>query len=98
MMRILDPTLRAVAAPDGGAGHPAPRALAGATLGLLANGKTPRPWCFLEPPWPSTCARAHDVGELVRPDQGESERPRPGGGYRPACRAQCAVVVTAIGD
>ena len=40
MIRILDPTLRSPATPVALPRAPRPRRLAGATIGLLANGKS----------------------------------------------------------
>ena len=94
MMRILDPTLRAVS-PRTAARAPRPPRLAGATLGLLANGKT-HGMVFLERVAEHLCAR-HDVGELVRLTKANPSAPaRAEDTARLA--AQCAVVVTAIGD
>ena len=94
MTRILDPTLRAIAP------RTAPRAvraaaLSGATLGLLANGKT-HGMLFLERVAEQLRAR-HAVGDLVRVTKANASAPaRPEDTARLAKR--CAAVVTAIGD
>ena len=94
MTRILDPTLHAVP-PRTAARAPRPPRLAGATLGLLANGKT-HGMVFLERVAEHLRAR-HDVGELVRVTKANPSAPaRAEDTARLA--AQCAVVVTAIGD
>jgi hypothetical protein len=94
MMRILDPTLRAVP-PRTAVRAPRPPRLAGATLGLLANGKT-HGMVFLERVAEHLRAR-HDVRELVRLTKANPSAPaRAEDTARLA--AQCAAVVTAIGD
>jgi hypothetical protein len=93
MTRILDPTLRA-APPRTATRAPRPPRLTGATLGLLANGKT-HGMSFLERVAEHLCAR-HDVGTLVRVTKANASAPA-----RPediALLAGCAAVVTAIGD
>ena len=94
MTRILDPTLRAVP-PRTAARAPRPPRLAGATLGLLANGKT-HGMVFLERVAEYLRAR-HDVGTLVRVTKANPSAPvRSEDGALLA--GQCAAVVTAIGD
>jgi hypothetical protein len=94
MTRILDPTLRAIA-PRTAARAPRPLRLAGATLGLLANGKT-HGMVFLERVAEHLRVR-HDVGALVRITKANPSAPaRPEDAALLA--AQCAAVVTAIGD
>ena len=94
MMRILDPTLHAVP-PRRAARAPRPPRLAGATLGLLANGKT-HGMVFLERVAEHLRAR-HDIGDLVRVTKANASAPA-----RPEDNAllakRCAAVVTAIGD
>jgi hypothetical protein len=94
MTRILDPTLGAVP-PRAAARAPRPPRLAGATLGLLANGKT-HGMVFLERVAEHLRAR-HDVGELVRVTKANPSAPAQ---TEDTARlaAQCAVVITAIGD
>ena len=94
MMRILDPTQRAVP-PRTAARAPRPPRLAGATLGLLANGKT-HGMVFLERVAEHLRAR-HDVGELVRVTKANPSAPAQAEDTA-RLAAQCAVVVTAIGD
>jgi len=94
MTRILDPTVRAVPPRPGTRAHRPPR-LAGATLGLLANGKT-HGMAFLERVAEHLCAR-HAVGELVHVTKANPSTPaRPEDIARLATR--CVAVVTAIGD
>ena len=94
MTRILDPTLHAVP-PRPAARAARPTRLAGATLGLLANGKT-HGMTFLERVAEHLRAR-HAVGELVR-----VTKANPSAAARPEDTAwlatKCVAVVTAIGD
>jgi len=94
MTRILDPTLRAVP-PRAATRAARPARLSGATLGLLANGKT-HGMAFLERVAEHVCAR-HGVGDLVCVTKANASAPaRPEDAQRLAAR--CAAVVTAIGD
>ena len=94
MTRILDPTLRAVPPRPGTRAHRPPR-LAGATLGLLANGKT-HGMAFLERVAEHLCAR-HAMGELVHVTKAN---PSAAARLEDTARlaTQCVAVVTAIGD
>jgi hypothetical protein len=94
MIRILDPTLRAT--PPRPAGRaPRPARLAGATLGLLANGKT-HGMTFLERVAEDLAAR-HGIAEIVRVTKANASAPAaPEDAAMLAKR--CAAVVTAIGD
>ncbi len=94
MTRILDPTLRAVPSRTT-ARAPRPPRLAGATLGLLANGKT-HGMVFLERVAEHLRAR-HDVGTLVRVTKANPSAPARSEDAA-LLAAQCAAVVTAIGD
>ena len=94
MTRILDPTLRTVP-PRTAARAARPPRLAGATLGLLANGKT-HGMVFLERVAEYLRAR-HDVEELVCVTKANASVPAsPEDTALLATR--CAAVVTAIGD
>jgi hypothetical protein len=94
MTRILDPTLRAVP-PRAAAPAPRPARLAGATLGLLANGKT-HGMLFLERVAQRLRER-HGVAAVVRATKPNASAPAsPEDSARLA--AQCAAIVTAIGD
>jgi hypothetical protein len=94
MIRILDPTLRAVP-PRAAARAPRPARLAGATLGLLANGKT-HGLLFLERVAQHLRER-HGVAAVVRATKPNASAPAsPRDSARLA--AQCAAIVTAIGD
>ena len=94
MTRILDPTLRAVP-PRMAMLAPRPARLAGAALGLLANGKT-HGMAFLDRVAEHLSAR-HGVREIVRVTKANASAP-----VRPEDAAllakRCAAVVTAIGD
>ena len=94
MTRILDPTLRAVPP------RPAVRALrppplAGATLGLLANGKT-HGMVFLERVAEGLRAR-HGVAELLRVTKANASAPARLDDAALLAK-RCAAVITAIGD
>ena len=94
MTRILDPTLHAVP-PRPAARAPRPPRLVGATLGLLANGKT-HGMAFLERVAEHLRAR-HAMGELVHVTKANPSAPaRLEDTVRLAM--QCVAVVTAIGD
>jgi hypothetical protein len=93
MTRILAPTLRAVP-PRPAARAPRPPRLSGATLGLLANGKT-HGMVFLERVAEHLRAR-HSVGELVHVTKANAFAPARS--EDAGLLAACAVVVTAIGD
>ncbi len=94
MTRILDPTMRATS-PRPGVRATRPSRLSGATLGLLANGKT-HGMTFLERVAEHLRAR-HGVGDLVRVTKDNASAPaRPEDATLLAKR--CAAVVTAIGD
>jgi hypothetical protein len=94
MTRILDPTLRAVP-PRTAARASRPPRLSGATLGLLANGKT-HGMVFLEQVAEHLRAR-HGVADLLRVTKANASAPaRPEDAALLARR--CAAVVTAIGD
>jgi len=95
VFRILDPTLPAPgrAAQIGAAARPA--GLRGATVGLLANGKT-NGMSFLDRV-AARLAERHAIGELVRVTKSNASAPaRAEDADRLA--KQCAAVVTAIGD
>jgi hypothetical protein len=93
MTRILDPTLRAVPPRTAVRARRPPR-LSGATLGLLANGKT-HGMVFLERVAEHLRAR-HDVGELVHVTKANPSAPARLEDI--TLLAACAAVVTAIGD
>jgi hypothetical protein len=94
MTRILDPTLRTVP-PRSARWAPRPCQLAGATLGLLANGKT-HGMTFLERVAEHLQAR-HGVRELLCVTKTNASAPaRPEDAALLASR--CTAVITAIGD
>jgi hypothetical protein len=94
MIRILDPTLRATP-PRPAVGARRPARLGGATLGLLANGKT-HGMAFLDRVAEHLATR-HGVAEILR-----VTKPNASATVSPDDAAmlakRCAVVVTAIGD
>ena len=94
MTRILDPTLRAMP-PRPAARAPRPSRLSGATLGLLANGKT-HGMVFLERVAEHLRAR-HELEELVRVTKANPSAPARAEDTALLAK-RCAVVVTAIGD
>ncbi len=94
MTRILDPTLRAVP-PRTAARAPRPPRLAGATLGLLANGKT-HGMVFLERVAEHLRVR-HGVEELVCVTKANPSAPARSEDTA-LLATRCAAVVTAIGD
>ena len=94
MTRILDPTLRAT--PLRAAMRATrPASLSGATVGLLANGKT-HGMTFLDRVAEHLRAR-HGVGELVRVTKPNASAPAPPEDAALLAK-HCAAVVTAIGD
>jgi hypothetical protein len=94
MTRILDPTLRPLPS-RAAARAPRPARLAGATLGLLANGKT-HGMAFLDRVAQHLVER-HGIAGVVRVTKPNASAPAP---PDDAARlaAACAAVVTAIGD
>jgi hypothetical protein len=95
MTRILDPTLRAVPPPATAARATRPAALSGATLGLLANGKT-HGMAFLERVAEHLRER-HGVAALARATKRNASAAAP---EEDSARlaAQCTAIITAIGD
>ncbi len=94
MTRILDPTLRAVP-PRTAARAPRPPRLDGATLGLLANGKT-HGMVFLERVAEHLRGR-HGIADLLRVTKANASAPVPPEDAALLVK-RCAAVVTAIGD
>ena len=94
MIRILDPTLRATP-PRTAARAARPAHLAGATLGLLANGKT-HGMAFLERVAEHLAAR-HGIAEIVRVTKANASAPALAEDTAMLAK-RCAAVVTAIGD
>ena len=94
MTRILDPTLRATP-PRTTARAVRPARLGGATLGLLANGKT-HGMTFLDRVAAELGAR-HGVARYMRVTKPNASAPAPAEDAK-TLAAACAAVVTAIGD
>ena len=94
MTRILDPTLSATL-PRAAFRAARPARLEGATLGLLANGKT-HGMTFLDRVAGQLRAR-HGIAELMRVTKANASAPAPSDDAK-ALAARCAAVVTAIGD
>jgi hypothetical protein len=95
MIRILDPTLGDAPAPPASPRAPRPAALRGATLGLLANGKS-NGMALLDAIARHLVER-HGVADVVRVAKTNASAPV---SDEDAGRlaARCAAVVTAIGD
>ena len=93
MTRILDPTLRPPAATATRA--PRPRRLDGATVGLLANGKS-NGMALLDGIAETLRAR-HGIGEVVRVAKTNASAPVSEEDAELLAK-HCAVVVTAVGD
>jgi hypothetical protein len=95
LVRILDPTLPMPPRAASTGAAPRPTGLRGATLGLLANGKT-NGMAFLD----QVAARLrerHEIGEPLRATKANASAPaRPEDADRLA--KGCAAVITAIGD
>ena len=94
MTRILDPTLRATP-PRAAMRATRPARLAGATVGLLANGKT-HGMTFLDRV-AGHLREHHGVAELVRVTKPNASAPAPAEDAALLAK-HCAAVVTAIGD
>jgi hypothetical protein len=94
MIRILDPTLRATP-PRPATGAARPARLTGATLGLLANGKT-HGMNFLDR-IAEHFAERHGVTEMLRVTKPNASAPAPTEDAALLAK-HCAAVVTAIGD
>ena len=95
MIRILDPTLRSPATPVALPRAPRPRRLSGATIGLLANGKS-NGMALLD----QVAARLrerHQIGDVVRVAKTNASAPVSESDAE-ALSARCVAVITAIGD
>jgi hypothetical protein len=94
MTRILDPTLR-TAAVNAGARAPRPRRLDGATVGLLANGKS-NGMALLEG-IADLLRERHGIGEVVRVAKTNASVPVSEEDAERLAK-HCTAIVTAIGD
>ena len=95
MIRILDPTLRAVRAVGGAPLALRPPRLGGASIGLLANGKS-NGMVLLDRIAEILCER-HAIAEVVRVAKTNASVPVSDEDAKELAR-RCAAVVTAIGD
>ena len=95
MIRILDPTLRSPATPVALPRAPRPRRLAGATIGLLANGKSIG--MALLDQVAVRLRERHQIGDVVRVAKTNASAPVTEGDAE-LLAGRCAVVITAIGD
>ena len=95
MTRILEPTLRTAAPPASASPAARPARLAGATIGLLANGKS-NGMALLDR-IAEILREGHGIGDVVRVAKTNASAPvRDEDAERLAKR--CAAVITAIGD
>ena len=95
MTRILDPTLRAPEAEMVGVRAPRRRSLDGATIGLLANGKS-NGMALLDRIVECLHER-HRIGDVVRVAKSNASAPVSDDDAR-VLAGRCAAVITAIGD
>jgi len=95
MIRILNPTLRSPATPVALSRAPRPRRLAGATIGLLANGKS-NGMALLEQV-ATRLRERHQIGDVVRVAKTNASAPVNESDTE-ALAARCVAVITAIGD
>jgi hypothetical protein len=95
MTRILDPTLGHARAVEVSPRAQRPPALAGAALGLLANGKS-NGMALLDR-IADHLARRHGIREIVRIAKTNASAPV-GSEDAERLAARCAAVVTAVGD
>ena len=95
MIRILDPTLAAAPAPTVMPRAPRPAVLRGATLGLLANGKS-NGMALLDRIAEHLRER-HGVAEVLRVAKTNASAPVRDEDAE-VLAARCAAIVTAIGD
>ena len=94
MTRILDPTLRN-ARPSRAALAPRPTDIRGATIGLLANGKS-NGMALLDR-IAEVLREQHGIGDVVRVSKTNASVPVSAEDAERLAR-QCAAVITAIGD
>ena len=94
MTRILDPTLR-TSVPTASSPAPRPLTLAGATVGLLANGKS-NGMALLDR-IAEHLRDHHGIGQVVRVSKTNASAPVRAEDAERLAR-DCAAVVTAIGD
>ncbi len=95
MTRILDPTLRAVRPVATAPLAPRPSTLAGARIGLLANGKSNG--LLLLDRVAELLGERHAIVEVIRVAKTNASVPVTEEEAEPLLK-QCAAVVTAIGD
>ena len=95
MMRILDPTLRSPAMAAALPRASRPRHLNGATIGLLANGKSNG--MGLLDRIAERLRERHQIGDVVRVAKTNASAPVSESDAE-VLAARCAAVITAIGD
>jgi hypothetical protein len=95
MIRILDPTLGAATAPAAQPRAPRPAALRGATLGLLANGKS-NGMALLDH-IAERLRERHGVAEVLRVAKTNASAPVSDDDAELLAK-HCVAVVTAVGD
>lgn len=95
MMRILDPTLRSPGTPASLPRAPRRRHLAGATIGLLSNGKS-NGMALLDR-IAERLRESHQIGDVVRVAKTNASAPI-GEPDAEALAGRCTAVITAIGD
>lgn len=95
MMRILDPTLSPPPAAAVLPRAPRPQSLAGATIGLLANGKS-NGMALLDRVVERLRER-HDLGDVVRIAKTNASAPVSESDAE-TLAGRCAAIITAIGD
>ena len=95
MTRILDPTLRTAAPPASSSPAARPARLAGATIGLLANGKS-NGMALLDR-IAEVLRERHGIGEVVRVAKTNASVPVSEDDAELLAK-RCTAVITAIGD
>lgn len=95
MTRILDPTLRPAAPPAALPRAPRQHSLSGATIGLLANGKS-NGMALLDRVVERLRER-HDIGDIVRIAKTNASAPVSESDAE-TLAGRCTAIITAIGD
>jgi hypothetical protein len=95
MIRILDPTLRAPSTAAEGSPAPRPSRLAGATVGLLANGKS-NGMVILDR-LAEILRERHGIGDVLRVAKTNASTPVSAEDAERLAK-RCTAIITAIGD